>query len=172
GVSHTFTTRSTTDNTCISSVTNISVNAALSAAFCSPLADDDNDSTNEDTPVVINVLVGDTFGGYGPSSGSIIVATQPSNGVASVNNNGTPNDPTDDTILYSPNANYFGPDSFTYTITDLNGITSTATVTIAVVSDTSDLPTAVNDLASATEDTPVSINVLVNDSFGGDGPSA
>ncbi|MFZ2949580.1 MAG: Ig-like domain-containing protein, partial [Desulfuromonadaceae bacterium] len=35
-------------------------------------------------------------------------------------------------FTYTPNANYNGPDSFTYTITDANGDTSTATVAIGV----------------------------------------
>ncbi|WP_181368979.1 Ig-like domain-containing protein [Flavobacterium pallidum] len=42
-----------------------------------------------------------------------MIATPAANGTATVNNNGTPNDPTDDTIDYTPNANFNGSDSFT-----------------------------------------------------------
>ena len=62
--------------------------------------------------------------------------TQPANGTVSRNENGTAGDTSDDTLSYTPNANYFGApgDEFTYTIN--NGATppaqSTATVRIAV----------------------------------------
>ncbi|MGK4567253.1 Ig-like domain-containing protein [Flavobacterium sp. 3HN19-14] len=71
-----------------------------------------------------------------------------------------------------PNANFFGSDSFTYTITDASGDTATATVNVTINPDTTDVPAAVNDLATTLEDTPVTVNVLVNDSFGGDGLGA
>ncbi|MEZ5612322.1 MAG: cadherin-like domain-containing protein [Rhodocyclaceae bacterium] len=38
----------------------------------------------------------------------------------------------DGTFSYTPDANYNGPDSFTYTITDADGDVSTATATINV----------------------------------------
>ncbi|MGA9270803.1 MAG: gliding motility-associated C-terminal domain-containing protein, partial [Lutimonas sp.] len=85
----------------------------------------------------------DDFGGDGPSDSPIVLTTGPSNGTAAVNDNGTPTDPTDDFIEYTPNADYVGFDSFTYTIEDGQGLigttsgdTSTATVTIEVLVDT------------------------------------
>ena len=42
---------------------------------------------------------------------------------------------------YTPNANFFGTDSFTYTISDGNGGTDTATVTVTVT-EVNDAPTA------------------------------
>ena len=51
-----------------------------------------------------------------------------------IDDNGTPGDPSDDFVTYTPDANYDGPtDSFDYTITDDNGNTSTATVTVTVI---------------------------------------
>jgi hypothetical protein len=38
-----------------------------------------------------------------------------------VNDGGTPNDPTDDTVDYTPNADYNGTDSLTYEICDADG---------------------------------------------------
>ncbi|MDI1254993.1 MAG: Ig-like domain-containing protein, partial [Flavobacterium sp.] len=97
-----------------------------------PTAVNDSAVTNENTQVQILWLVNDTFGGDGPNSGTIIIASNPTNGIVGVNDNGTPTNPTDDMVTYTPNLNFSGTDSFTYTITDGSGDTSTATVTITV----------------------------------------
>ncbi|AWI24430.1 Ig-like domain-containing protein [Flavobacterium pallidum] len=139
-----------------------------------PVAANDTANVTEDQSVNIPVLANDTFGPDGPSTGAIVIATPATNGTATVNNNGTPNDPTDDTIDYTPNANFNGSDSFTYTITDSNGDTSTATVNVTIAPDApgTDVPVAANDTANVTEDLSVNIPVLANDTFGPDGPSA
>ena len=121
----------------------------------------------------IAVLGNDSFGGDGPSTGSITVTPiLASVGTAVVNTNGTPNDPTDDTIDFTPALNYNGAVSISYTITDADGDTSTATVTFNVTS-VDDAPVAANDTPSdVAEDSGLTnIAVLGNDSFGGDGPS-
>ena len=67
--------------------------------------------------------------------------------------------------VFSPNANYNGPASFTYTINDGKGATSTATVGITVTS-VNDPPSAGADTASTNEDMPVTISaatLLAND---------
>ncbi|WP_298153112.1 Ig-like domain-containing protein, partial [Flavobacterium sp.] len=139
-----------------------------------PSAGNDIISVGEDTVNNIVVFaVNDTYGGDGPGLVAVAITTPAANGTTSVNNQGTP-DPSDDIITYTPNANYNGADSFSYTITDSNGDTSTATVTITVAPDAAgtDVPVAVNDTANVTEDQSVNIAVLVNDTFGPDGPSA
>ncbi len=60
----------------------------------------------------------------------------------SLDNNGTPNDPSDDRFIYRPPANFTGLDSFTYTIGDSQGARSTATITVLVGSSTA---TSAND---------------------------
>jgi len=114
-----------------------------------PTAFDDNVFVVENTldnPIMVLLDNGngsDDFGRDGPSSVPIIIATPPTNGSVVVNDNGTPNDPTDDFVEYTPNSDFVGIDSFTYTIEDgqgligsLNGDTSTATVFIEVLVDT------------------------------------
>ena len=132
-----------------------------------PTAVDDTATTNEDTPVNINVLANDTFGGDGPSSSPITVTTNPSHGTATVNDNGTANDPTDDTVDYTPNANYNGTDTFDYQICDSNGDCDTATVTVTI--NPADDPVTANDDSYTTpEDTPLNVSapgVLTNDSY-------
>src|SRR5207244_3293583 len=71
-------------------------------------------------------------------------------------------------VSYTPNANFYGIDSFTYTISDNGtgdaGHTSTATVTVTV-NNVEDAPVAVDDTATVSEDSNAnSINVLANDS--------
>jgi len=85
---------------------------------------------------------------------TVTAVTQGSHG--SVTNNGT-------SVSYTPNSNFFGTDSFTYTISDGNGGTDTATVNITVTN-VEDAPDAVDDTAVTNEDTAVNINVLSNDS--------
>ncbi|WP_287416927.1 GEVED domain-containing protein, partial [Oceanithermus sp.] len=89
--------------------------------FALPTATDDAATTYENTPVTIDVLANDDFGGDGPGSGAISVTTPPAHGTATVDDGGTPNDPTDDTIVYTPDPDYNGPDSFSYQICDSDG---------------------------------------------------
>jgi hypothetical protein len=67
-------------------------------------------------------------------------------------------------VTYAPAANYFGSDSFTYTISDGHSGTDTATVTITITN-VNDPPTVSGDSATVAEDSgATTINVLANDS--------
>ena len=129
-----------------------------------PLALDDAKTTSEDLGVNVPVLINDDFGGDGPLPGTITVLTQPANGTAAVNAGITPTNPTDDTIDYTPNANYYGADSFTYQICDATGDCDPATVTITVTPVDDDPPVANDDTPITQQDTLVNINVAANDS--------
>jgi hypothetical protein len=86
------------DGDCDTAIVTITINSTNDV----PTANADTETTNEDTPVTIDVLNNDTFGGDGPSTGTITVTEQPSNGTVTVEDNGTPNDPTDDELVYTP----------------------------------------------------------------------
>ncbi|WP_299060350.1 Ig-like domain-containing protein [uncultured Polaribacter sp.] len=146
------------------------VNVSVTPVNDNPIANNDPVTVNEDNFIIVPVLTNDTFGPDGPSNGPITVTTPPTNGTAVVNDGGTPNDPTDDTVVYTPNPDYNGPDSFTYQICTINGVCDTATVNVTVTP-MNDVPVAQNDPASVNEDASVNVLVLTNDSFGGDGPS-
>ena len=78
----------------------------------------------------------------------------PANGTVTVNLDGTLN--------YTPDANFNGTDTITYTVTD-GSLSDTATVTVTVTA-VNDAPVGNNDVAATNEDTTVSnINVLGND---------
>ena len=68
----------------------------------------------------------------------------------------------DGTYLYKPAPNYFGPDTFTYTVSDGKGGVTTYTVTI-LVTPVNDAPVAKNDTGAVRPGSSVSIPVLAND---------
>ena len=119
-----------------------------------PEPNNDSVATNAGTPVTANVLGNDS-----DVDGDILNVTstsQPANGQASVNGDGT--------ITYTPDDGFAGTDTFTYTACDPHGACANATVTVAVASGNQP-PSIVNDAADAAEDLgPVAIDVLANDS--------
>ncbi|HYV09562.1 MAG TPA: Ig-like domain-containing protein [Pyrinomonadaceae bacterium] len=121
-----------------------------------PTANNDTATTDEDTPVDINVLTndvepdGDTL--------SVISVTQGANGAVTRINSNT-------AVRYSPNLNFFGSDSFTYTIDDGHGGQSTATVNVTVNA-VNDAPTFTINLLSQTvqySDPITTVTVSVSD---------
>ncbi len=117
-----------------------------------PVAVNDISSTNEDTPVDINVLDNDSDIDGDALSIDSMSAT---NGSLSVNANNT--------LHYAPNANFNGSDNIAYTISDTQGLTASANVAVTILS-VNDAPIALDDIASTNEDTPVTVAVLSNDS--------
>ncbi|MCP4788592.1 MAG: tandem-95 repeat protein [Fuerstiella sp.] len=129
-----------------------------------PVANDDSVSTDEDSPTTVTVLTNDsdvdadplTIAGYaGPANGSI-----------AINAGGT--------ITYTPNANFHGIDSFTYSVSDGDGAMDTATVTVSVIS-VNDPPLASDDSVAVGEDdgaTDLTLTLLSNDVDGDDIPRA
>ncbi len=116
-----------------------------------PTAVNDAATTNEDTPVAIPVLANDTDPDGDPLT---VTAATALNGTVSIGPGGV--------VTYTPNANFNGTDTITYVLSDGNGGTSTAAVTVTV-NPVNDPPVAVNDTAITNEDTPVTLNPLAND---------
>ena len=126
-----------------------------------PVANPDAKVTPEDTPVSGQLTASDIDGGALTFSGP---ATGPSNGGVVVNPDGS--------YTYSPNLNYNGPDSFTYTVSDGAGGTASTTVTITVLP-VNDAPVAVNDAYTGQWNTLLTVpvnGVLGNDSDIDGGP--
>ncbi len=130
------------------------VNIAVDVA---PVANNDAATTNEDTPVSVDVVANDTDEDGTIDPVTVLVVSAPDSGVTSVN-------PTTGVVTYTPNLNYYGSDSFSYTVNDDDGITSNTALVALTVNAVNDAPVALNDTASTIEDTPVSINVAANDS--------
>lgn len=77
----------------------------------------------------LNVLANDNL--EVPGSVEIVEVGPASNGFVSIDDNGTPDNPSDDFIAYRPNVGFSGVEQFSYTILS-NGIQSTAEVTVTV----------------------------------------
>ena len=118
-----------------------------------PVAAADGATTNEDTAVTLAVLGNDSDADG--DSLSVSAVTQGANGTVVING--------DNTVTYTPNANFNGADSFTYTVDDGNGGSDTATVSVTVNA-VNDTPAAASDGATTNEDTAVVVAVLANDS--------
>lgn len=120
-----------------------------------PVTTADAANTPEDTPVIIDVLSNDTDvdNALVPSS---VKVTTPSHGTLKVNPDGT--------LEYSPSKDYFGPDSFTYTVKDTEGGESQPALVSITVTPVNDAPVAVDDQAETLQNTSVDIHILDNDS--------
>nr|MDQ3392783.1 Ig-like domain-containing protein [Bacteroidota bacterium] len=121
-----------------------------------PVAVDDVITTNEDVAVIFNVMDNDSD----PDADNIVLTILPINGPSNGNLVLNGNNYT-----YTPNANYYGIDSFTYEICD-NGtpsICTTAEVTINITA-VNDAPIAMDNTAETDKNVPVTIDVLANDS--------
>jgi len=91
-----------------------------------PVATDDNFSTSGNTLDIKGAdLLANDSDIENPDDLEITSFTDPERGSLVYNKE-------DGTFIYTPNPFFIGPDSFTYTITDLDGGTATATVTVTV----------------------------------------
>jgi hypothetical protein len=138
------------------------VNVNVASVNDAPDAVNDSATVAEDSGAnAINVLDNDSFTPDEGETLTISATTDGAHGTVAITGGGTG-------LTYTPNANYFGPDSFTYTISDGNGGTDTATVSITVTN-VNDDPTANDNAATVTEDSGANaINVLANDGFAPD----
>ena len=125
-----------------------------------PVANADAATLDEDTVAVVDVLANDSTG---PDAGETLTiaagsVTTPANGTAVIGTGVNA-----DRVVYTPNPNFAGPDSFDYDVSDGNGGFDTATVTVTV-REVNDPPQAVADTQTILEDDPtVTVAVLVND---------
>ncbi|GAB5490923.1 MAG: hypothetical protein Phog2KO_11380 [Phototrophicaceae bacterium] len=119
-----------------------------------PIAEDDSYSMNEDTVLLGNVTDNDS-----DIEGDTLTVTL---GIINVSN-GTLVLNSDGSFTYTPDSNFNGSDSFNYILSDGNGGSDTATVTI-MVNVVNDAPIAEDDSYTMNEDTVLLGNVSDNDS--------
>ena len=137
----------------------VTVSLTVTPVNAAPVAVADSYSTNEDTTLTVpvtGVLGNDTDADSDPLTA--VLVTGVSHGSLTLNANGS--------FTYTPAANYFGPDSFTYKAND--GIVDSNIVTVSLtVNPVNDAPVAVANSYTTAEDTALTVSgpgVLANDS--------
>lgn len=151
------------------------VDVVITGTNDAPVAVADNGTTDEDTVLVVaaenSVLANDTdvddgdtrtvaaVNGLAGDVGHEIIL--PSGAKLTLNADGSG--------AYDPNGKFeylsvgqSAADSFSYTVTDRHGATSTATVTITVTG-AAEIPVAVDDFVTTQEDAPVTFSIVAND---------
>ena len=119
-----------------------------------PTAKADTATTKQGEAVTIDVLANDTDSDGTLDTSSLTIATNPSNGTATVKSG---------KVVYTPSKDFAGTDTFTYTVSDNEGKASKeATVTVKVEA-TNVAPVAKNDTATTKQGEAVTIDVLAND---------
>lgn len=114
-----------------------------------PDAVNDSATVNEDSGAnSINVRSNDSIAPDTGETLSVTSVTQGANGAVAITGGGT-------AVSYTPNANFYGSDSFTYAVSDGNGGSDTATVSITV--------NPVNDAPVFTSIAPLSQTVDYSD---------
>ncbi|VAW10726.1 internalin, putative [hydrothermal vent metagenome] len=137
----------------------VQVSVTLNAIVAVPVAQDDAVSTTEDMAVNGDVFIDNGNGADQVGTGLITVTNFDANST----NGGTVNVNPEGTFTYTPLAGFSGIDTFTYEITDTNGNTDTATVSVTVNDEGN--PSATDDIATVTENTtvPTTIDAIGND---------
>jgi uncharacterized protein YhjY with autotransporter beta-barrel domain len=129
------------------------VTIVFSAVTQPPTAVDDQATTSQDSPVLIDVLANDTDPDNVASDLSILSVTQPQHGTTAISGR---------QVQYTPASGFVGTDTFDYVVTDMVDGADTGTVTVTVTA-VNQPPTAVDDQAATAVDTAVLVDVLGND---------
>ncbi len=150
-------TYSITDGALTSNTATVTVN--VGAVNHAPVAFNDLLATSRDTVAIFSAA--QLLDNDSDMDGDTLVIASVSSGTGgSVVLNG------DGTVIFTPDTNFVGQASFTYTVTDGAQTSNTATVTVNVTA-VNDAPVALDDVRSASEDSPVTFSaaqLLGNDS--------
>ncbi|MEZ5001551.1 MAG: Ig-like domain-containing protein [Chitinophagales bacterium] len=121
---------------------------------------DDATTTDEEVAVAIDVINNDSDIEGPIDSTSVVIIDSSTNGTLLV-------DPVTGVVTYTPNTDFNGVDTFTYSVCDLGSplpVTCDQAEVIITVNPINDAPIAVDDSTGTNEETTVNILVIGNDS--------
>lgn len=130
----------------------------ISAANHAPIATPDEVTTHSGVPVTFSVTDNDSDPDGDPLT--VTLFTEPGHGTLVLNDDGT--------FTYTPDKDFAGEVSFTYTIEDTHGLAAVSKTSITVLKPALPLQ-AEDDKVTTDEDKPTVIDVLANDSPGSAG---
>lgn len=126
----------------------------LAQPIVSPIANNDFFAARQLGPLTVAPTANDVIIG---TVQSVTLQSQPANGTVTVSGNN---------FIYTPNAGFFGSDSFTYFFTTTSGISNTATITVSLAN-AYPAPVANNDAISSPKNTAATIFPTTNDVLNG-----
>ncbi|RZJ75709.1 MAG: tandem-95 repeat protein, partial [Flavobacterium sp.] len=134
-------------------IATVNIPVTITPVNDTPVATSPAITTAEDTPKTGLITVSDADG----DALTITITTAPTNGIVVVNQDGT--------YTYTPNANYNGSDSFTATVVDGKGGTTTVNIPVTITS-VNDVPIVNSPAVSTLEDTPKNGTITATDADG------
>ncbi|MBK6835666.1 MAG: tandem-95 repeat protein [Bacteroidetes bacterium] len=125
----------------------------VSTVNCTPVANPDLITVNEDTPTTLTVLANDTDPQSNINTSSVTITLNPTHGVATVGAGGV--------INYTPTTNYYGIDTLIYQVCDATAPTPFCDTALVILNVTpaNDAPVAGPVTGTTVMNTPVGINV-------------
>jgi VCBS repeat-containing protein len=159
-----FTYRLRDPSNAVSAIATVSMN--FDGVNDAPLGAADSYAATEDTPLSVSFSQGVLDNDSDPDEDAEMTAaieSGPAHGAVTLSPDGA--------FLYTPAANYSGPDSFTYRPKDENNVAGAITTVSLDVAPVNDAPVAAQDTYPVTEDTPLVVpaaeGVLANDTDDG-----
>lgn len=140
------------------------VTVTVNAVNDPPAAADDARTVNEDNTAVINLLANDvdvdgtlvtSSVDLDPATAGIQSSLTVAGGILNVDAAGV--------MTFTPNANFNGSVTASYTVNDNAGATSNAAAISITITAANDAPVAANDIQSTPQNVAVSFNILAND---------
>ncbi|EIK0772048.1 tandem-95 repeat protein [Vibrio alginolyticus] len=152
---HSFTYMLTDSGQAVSVPATVTLN--ITPVNDAPVAVDNSAQLLEGGSFEVNVLGNDSDADVGDSFEltSVTVVDTPAHGSVNVTASGA--------IVYNPNENYFGEDSFTYTVADLAGAVSNAATVTMTVTPVNDAPMAQAQSQTLDEDNSLVITLVGSD---------
>ncbi|MEI6765203.1 MAG: Ig-like domain-containing protein, partial [Bacteroidota bacterium] len=144
--------------TVLDSSGNTSSCSQLVIVNAAPFAATDFATTDEDTPVVIDILANDSDCDSNLNPGSVVISVSPIHGTVTVDTN-------TGAVAFTPDSNFYDTDQFDYLVCDFTGLCSNAVVYINI-NPINDAPVVGDSLVNVSEDSTITICLPVTDPDG------